>query len=259
MIRTQRLRSRPVVGVVSNHLVDDDVHRNWLRFRYVEALRSFAAVEVVLLPTIPYGWDTYPASLARLDGLLLTGDETNLDPRLFEADARLEDYERDRCDHFRDRLAAGALRAALELDLPIFGICRGLQELNVLFGGSLHERLAERPDGIMHHEDLSLPRDCQYEPVHDVALAPDGALARIVAAERARVNSLHNQGIDRLGQGLTIEAIAPDGLVEAVSVTDARTFQIGVQWHPEWHASRDSVSQALFCAFGRACEERLHA
>lgn len=259
MSAAERLRSRPVVGVVANHLVDDGVHRNWLRFRYVEALRTLAGVEVVLLPTVAYGWDMFPASLARLDGLVSTGDESNLDPRLFEADGDLEEYERDRRDHFRDRLAAGALRTALELGLPILAICRGLQELNVLCGGSLHARVAERPDGLVHHEDLSLPRDRQYEPAHDVALAPGGALARILGAERARVNSLHHQGIDRLGRGLTIEALAPDGLVEAVSVTNAPTFQIGVQWHPEWHAASDPVSRALFCAFGQACEDHAHA
>ncbi|MCA3395399.1 MAG: gamma-glutamyl-gamma-aminobutyrate hydrolase family protein [Roseomonas sp.] len=243
-----------VVGVTANHLVEDDVHRNWVRYRYIEALQTHAGVEVVLLATRSRGHDGQLDCLRRLDGLVLTGDESNLDPHAFHGKTGASpDYQRDILDRFRDRLSAAALRTALALGMPILGICRGLQEMNVLLGGTLFADLGATPSTLRHHEDTTLPRDRQYDPVHRVTLKPGGLLARMTGAQTIVVNSLHRQGIDRLGEGLEVEAVAPDGLVEAVTVARAPALQLGLQWHPEWHANSDRASQAIFAAFGDSC------
>jgi putative glutamine amidotransferase len=103
-----------------------------------------------------------------------------------------------------------------------------------------------------HREDKQASREAQYAPVHDVEIAQGGVLSGLIAGRRHSVNSLHAQGIDRLAQGLNVEARAPDGLVEAVSVAGSRAFAVGVQWHPEWRFREQPLSVALFAAFGAA-------
>jgi putative glutamine amidotransferase len=240
-----------IVGVLANRLIDDGVHREWVRRKYIEALIRCAGVEAVVLPTCePARVRKEDHPLLRLDGLLLTGDESNLDPLLLRggAAAGRPHWERGRRDGYRDIAAGEAIGAAVGARMPILGICRGLQELNVYFGGTLHRDL-----GAAHREDLSLPRDRQYDPVHDVRLSPGGELHSLLGRSTIRVNSLHGQGIDVLAEGLTAEGVAADGLVEAASVTGAATFQLGVQWHPEWHVDSDEAGQILFRQFGSAC------
>ncbi|UGY16955.1 gamma-glutamyl-gamma-aminobutyrate hydrolase family protein [Bradyrhizobium septentrionale] len=166
-----------------------------------------------------------------------------------------QDVEGGTLDRPRDRLSAVAIENATALGMPMLGICRGLQELNVYFGGTLRPSLAAwRPEsGQMHAEKPDRPRDRQYDAAHSVRICSDGALFPIARAVAAQVNSLHNQGIETLAAALKREAWAPDGLVEAASVIGAPTMQIGVQWHPEWHVATDLLSQQLFAAFGAAC------
>jgi putative glutamine amidotransferase len=153
-------------------------------------------------------------------------------------------------DAGRDALALPAARLAVAAGLPLLGVCRGLQEMNVAFGGSLRDL------GTAHREDLSLPRDEQYLPAHEVRTAEDGLLRRLLGGrQRAAVNSLHQQAVDRLAPGLRAEAVATDGVIEAASVTGARSFALGVQWHPEWYAAKDPVSRRIFEAFGAAAEK----
>ena len=252
-----------VVAVLTSHLVDDGVHRSWLRAKYVTALERHAGVGVVLLPTMVSPRGTLE-TLGRVDGVLLTGDESNIDRHALlggrhAAAARAPKWRAGVLDHHRDRLARHVLDGAFGLGLPLLGICRGLQEMNVYFGGTLHAKLsAQSRFGDTHHEDLSLPRDEQYRPVHAITLQPGGRLREWLrgapsAGDRLDVNSLHHQGIDALAAALRAEAVADDGLVEAASVRDAPTFQLGVQWHPEWHAASEPVGQRLFGRFGAAC------
>lgn len=261
--RTESVRA--VVGVTSNRLLADGVHRDWLRRKYVQALVRYAGVACVILPTIDADdaeGDGDLSIMGRLDGLILTGDESNIDPAIFSwsASRRLKptghaDVQAGVRDRPRDRLSAGAIEKAVALGMPILGICRGLQELNVYFGGTLHPSLSEwrLESGQMHAEKAGLPRDRQYDIAHSVKLCPDGVLLPIAGAIEAHVNSLHNQGIERLAAALKPEAWASDGLIEAASVIGAPTLQIGVQWHPEWHVETDSLSKQLFNAFGEAC------
>lgn len=255
-------RTQAVVGVTSNRLLVDGVHRDWLRRKYVQALHRHAGVACVILPTVDAEdamEEVAPAIMRRLDGLVLTGDESNVDPALLSAPASLDpdrqDVEPGILDRPRDRLSAVAIESAIALGMPILGICRGLQELNVYLGGTLRPSLTEwsRESGAMHAEKPDRPRDRQYDAAHRVRISSDGALFPIARMIEAQVNSLHNQGIEALAPALRREAWAPDGLVEAASVIGAPTLQIGVQWHPEWHVSTDLLSKQLFKAFGEAC------
>ncbi|KWV54643.1 glutamine amidotransferase [Bradyrhizobium macuxiense] len=261
MISQQAESVRAVVGITSNRLLTDGVHRDWLRRKYVHALVRYAGVTSVILPTIDADdVDSVLPIMSRLDGLVLTGDESNIDAATLTSPASTtqtsqQDIEVGIRDRPRDRLSATAIGAAVAFGMPILGICRGLQELNVYFGGTLHASLSEwRPEsGAMHAEKPYLPRDRQYDVTHGVTIRSDGVLFPIAGATEAQVNSLHNQGIEKIAAPLKPEAWTSDGLVEAASVIGATTLQIGVQWHPEWHVATDLLSKRLFKAFGEAC------
>ena len=139
---------------------------------------------------------------------------------------------------------------AIKAGLPILAICRGFQEMNVAFGGTLHLKLHEVPGLNDHRDDESQPLEVQYGPAHEVTLTPGGLFQQWVKSERLTVNSLHSQGVDILGKGLSVEARALDGVVEAFRVVDAPSFAVAVQWHPEWQFASNDFSRALFAAFG---------
>jgi putative glutamine amidotransferase len=146
--------------------------------------------------------------------------------------------------------------AAIAAGLPVLGICRGFQEMNVAFGGSLWQKLQEVPGHRDHREDKDAPLDEQYGPAHEVELVEGGQLRQLAGAARIRVNSLHSQGVQRLGAGLAVEAVADDGVIEAFRVAGAPAFAIAVQWHPEWKAMNNPFSRVLFGAFGDAARQR---
>ena len=189
----------------------------------------------------------------RLDGLLFTGSPSNVEPRHYQGPPS---HPGTLHDPARDATTLPLIRKAVGAGVPVLGICRGFQEVNVAFGGSLHQRVHEVPGHLDHRDDESQPLDVQYGPAHDVVLAPGGLLRRLAETDRVRVNSLHSQGIERLGQGLAVEARAPDGLIEAFRVEGAARFALAVQWHPEWQVMYDPFSRALFSAFGAACRDR---
>ena len=138
----------------------------------------------------------------------------------------------------------------------MFGICRGFQEMNVAFGGTLWQHVHEQPGHRVHHEDPAQTLDDQYGPAHDIQLVPGGVLHGLAGQSRVTVNSLHHQGVSTLGAGLVEEARAEDGVIEAFRVRDARRFALAVQWHPEWKAMENPFSRALFANFGDAARER---
>ncbi|MBV9782509.1 MAG: gamma-glutamyl-gamma-aminobutyrate hydrolase family protein [Acidisphaera sp.] len=212
--------------------------------RYGAALMGGAGAIPVLIP--PVG-EAELALLDRLDGLLLNGSPSNVEPSRYGAD---EDLTPDRHDPHRDATTLLLVRAALARGMPVLAICRGIQELNVALGGTLHQQIQTVP-GRFDHRAGDGTLDEQYSPRHDVTLS--GSLARMLGATGIRVNSLHEQAIDRLGEGLAAEALAPDGTIEGVRVLDAPGFAYAVQWHPEWRYAEDAASVALFRAFGDAC------
>lgn len=193
--------------------------------------------------------------LSRLDGLILTGSRSNICPDYYGGCPHLEGTPE---DQRRDAVTLPLTRAAIAAGMPVVAICRGFQELNVALGGSLHQRLRDLPGKLNHstpdHPDINV----RQGKVHDVSLVPGGLLHRLAGgADRARVNSLHDQGIDRLSPHLSVEATAPDGVIEAVRVTRAPGFAAGVQWHPEYDYETDPLSRAIFAAFGEAVRARV--
>jgi putative glutamine amidotransferase len=243
--------SRPLVGVVSDRRIIEPHPFHVVGEKYSQALADAAGVYPVGLPSFAYGFDVLEV-LDRLDGLLLTGSPSNVAPHRYHGEASDADTQHDLA---RDDASFALIPAALRAGLPLFGICRGCQELNVALGGSLHQAVHQLPGYAVHHEDTRQPLAVQYGPAHTVKFTPDGLLARITGATGAMVNSVHHQGIDTLAPGLDVEAVAPDGLVEAVAVRDAAGFALGVQWHPEWQTLDDEISTAIFRAFGAACAE----
>lgn len=212
--------------------------------RYGAALLGAAGAIPVLLP--PLG-EAMLAALDRLDGLLLSGSPSNVHPSRYGTEASATP---DKHDPFRDGTTLPLVRAAMARGMPVLAICRGIQELNVAMGGTLHQQVHALEGRSDHRSDRG-ELDHQFRMKHPVRLS--GQLARIVGAEAIMVNSLHGQAIDRPAEGLVVEAVAEDGTIEAVRVQDAKAFAFGVQFHPEWHFATDAPSRAIFAAFGDAC------
>jgi putative glutamine amidotransferase len=216
-------------------------------------VRAAARIGVpVLIPAL--GADTDFATLIdRLDGLVLTGSASNVEPQRYDGIASRPGTMHDRA---RDATTLPLIRRAIDAGLPLIALCRGHQELNVAFGGTLHQHVHELPGRANHRAPSDLPNAQRYAPSHPVTLTPGGVLVGLAGAQRAVVNSLHAQAIDRLAPGLAVEAMSDDGVIEAVRVVDAAEFALGVQWHPEWSVDGDSFSRAIFAAFQAALYRR---
>lgn len=241
-------RSRPLIGVIADRRVIEPHPFHVVGEKYSRAIADAAGAYPVALPAFAGDFDVLEV-LDRLDGLLLTGSASNVEPRLYNGAASAPGTLHDPA---RDTASLALIPAALRAGLPLLGICRGCQEMNVALGGTLHQAVHDLPGYDRHHEDPDAPLDVQYGPAHEVRFTPGGLLAKLTGLTRARVNSVHHQGIDQLAEGLAVEAVSPDGLIEAVLVRDAPAFALGVQWHPEWRATENEVSMAIFQAFGEA-------
>ncbi|TDO12525.1 MULTISPECIES: gamma-glutamyl-gamma-aminobutyrate hydrolase family protein [Halomonas] len=240
------MRTRPLVGVIACRREVEGHPAHMVTDKYLSALRDYGLAPVIL----PVWEDAVESELlTSLDGLLLTGSYTNVEPQRYGAKRAPENT---RGDPHRDAAALSWIPAALDLGLPLFAICRGCQELNVAFGGTLHQALQQVP-GMLDHREPQGDRDAKYAPAHELTILPGGRLSALYGASVSWVNSLHQQGIAELGPGLVAEAVAPDGLVEAISVTGAPGFALAVQWHPEWKPREHPLYDALFRAFAAAC------
>ena len=212
--------------------------------RYGEALMHASGALPILLPPVGEG---LLAMLDRLDGLLLDGSPSNVEPALYGAE---HDATPGKHDPARDATTLPLVRAAIARGMPVLCICRGIQELNVAMGGTLHQQVHDVPDRNDHRPGPGTI-DEKFGFAHKVRLS--GELARLVGKTDIDVNSLHEQALDRVADGLVVEGVAEDGTVEAVRVAGARAFAFGVQFHPEWHVKTDAASFAIFRAFGEAC------
>lgn len=221
--------------------------------KYLLAVAQAAGALPLVVPAIRDLLDI-EALLAIADGILLTGAVSNVHPAHF-GQAILNTALP--LDPARDALTLTLVQAAIQAEVPLFAICRGFQEINVAFGGSLHQAVHEVKGLNDHREAKGAPLDMQYAPSHSVDLVAGGQLANIIGTNQMQVNSIHGQGIDQLGRGLVAEAFAPDGLVEAVRVENAKSFSLGVQWHPEWKVMENPQYLAIFKAFGDACRLRM--
>lgn len=191
--------------------------------------------------------------LGQLDGLLFTGSPSNVEPHHYQGPASEPGTQH---DPERDRMNLPLIRAAVDAGVPLLGICRGFQEMNVAFGGSLYQKVHQAGPFMDHREDPDSPLEVQYGLRHPILVQPGGLFEALGLPPRFEVNSVHGQGVERLAPGLRVEALAPDGLIEAFSVADARAFALGVQFHPEWKVQEHPPYLAIFRAFGEACRRR---
>jgi putative glutamine amidotransferase len=246
----------PLIGVPACTVQRDGFGFHQVGAKYVDAVIDGAGGLPLLIPALGPRLD-FEALLDELHGLLITGSPSNVEPHLYGGPPPPPDSLRDPA---RDATTLPLIRRALERAVPLFAICRGLQELNVALGGTLHQQVHEQPGRADHRSDKSVPPAERYAPVHPVRVMPDGMLQRLLeGATTIQVNSLHGQGIDRLAERLVVEATAPDGTIEAVSVQGAPGFALAVQWHPEWRLLENLISRRLFAAFGAACRARQRA
>ncbi|WP_427914635.1 gamma-glutamyl-gamma-aminobutyrate hydrolase family protein [Ramlibacter sp. MMS24-I3-19] len=218
--------------------------------RYAAAVCELG-MQPVLFPMA--GVPQVPELIEFVDGVLLTGSPSNVDASRFGASA----LETDLLDPRRDALTMALVPEAIRTGTPMLGVCRGLQEMNVALGGSLYQRVHTEQGLMDHREPESDDLELQFAERHDVLLAPGSAFAQWAGGTRAHVNSLHGQGIRKLGQGLIAEAHAPDGLIEGVRVAHAPSFAFGVQWHPEWRHAQHPFYARTLEAFAQACREHM--
>src|SRR5215469_14766408 len=244
--------ARPLIGIPADRRMVGAHPFHMVGEKYARAVLEAAGSAPVLIPSLAEELG-FSELLQRLDGLLFTGSPSNVEPHHYDGPPSAPGTLHDPA---RDATTLPLIRGAVDSGVPVFGICRGFQEMNVAFGGTLHQRLHEVPGLLDHRDDESQPLEVQYGPAHDVTLEPGGLLRSLSDSERIRVNSLHSQGIDRLGAPLAVEARAPDGVVEAFRVREAQSFALAVQWHPEWKVMANPFSRALFAAFGQAAAQR---
>jgi putative glutamine amidotransferase len=214
--------------------------------KYVDAVRLAGALPLI---APPFSEAELPELLDAIDGVLLTGSASNVHPSHFGEAVHNPALP---LDPERDAWTLPLIRLALARGLPLLGICRGTQETNVALGGTLHQAVQEQPGLNDHRADASQPAAVQYGPAHRVQVLPGGRLAEITGRSEFEVNSVHGQGVRQLAAGLRVEALAPDGLVEAFSVAAAPGFNLCLQWHPEWQAASNPVSLQILHAFGDA-------
>ena len=245
-----RARSATGIVVIVCNFSDDDNHASHRAGdRFVVAVRDICGALPLLLPALGSGADL-DTLLDNIDGVILTGGASNVSPHHYNGgEARDQSL-------LEDRREGGALElraACVERNVPLFGICRGIQEMNVALGGSLHQYMHELPGHFAHRRPREKPVSVQLGPRQRITLTPGGILHGLAnGARQVMVNTLHAQGIDRLADPLVVEAIADDGTIEAVRVNESPTFAVGVQWHAEYRTAEHDLYRALFAAFGEA-------
>jgi putative glutamine amidotransferase len=221
--------------------------------KYVNAVIKAVGALPLIAPALGTDCDL-DALLEVADGFILPGSVSNVHPSHFGQDIHDPSLP---LDPERDAFTLRLIRAAVDAGIPLLGICRGFQEINVAFGGSLHQAVHKVAGKVDHRKPNKTLLDEQYAQVHSVCAMPGGNLAELTGCNEFMVNSLHGQGIDRLGAGLVAEAYSQDGLIEAVSIKGANTFALAVQWHPEWNVMNTPSYLAIFHAFAEACRKRV--
>ncbi len=243
---------RPVIGIPADRRMIGPHPFHAVGEKYIAAVVQAADCLPLLIPVLETPLDVAQI-LAHVDGIFFPGSPSNVEPAWYAGSPSVPGTLH---DPHRDATTLSLIPRAVETGVPVFGVCRGFQEMNVAMGGTLHQRVHEVEGFNDHREDKEQPLDVQYAPAHDVVLEPGGMLSKLAGVDRVTVNSLHGQGVDRLGPDLAVEARAPDGLIEAFRVKNAANFALAVQWHPEWKVMSNPFSQALFAEFGRAARQR---
>lgn len=245
------MTARPVLGVIAcNRMVGSEVAQAVMN-RYIRAAMTYADVAALIIPSLP---DLMTAAevAPRIDGILLTGSPSNVATRLYG-----EEGGDGPNDDARDEIAISMVHRMIDAQKPVFGICRGFQEINVALGGTLRRDTSASDTLIRHHAPDDAGFDAMFDHRHAVDLTDGGMLADAYGKGALDVNSVHYQGIGKLADGLNVEARAPDGLVEAYSARPNGAPLIAVQWHPEWGTENDPDSQIYFHLLGKALRGEL--
>ncbi len=238
---------KPVVGIMACNRTVGVENAHAVMERYVRAAITYGDCHALMIPPIMEGFSSGTVT-RHLDGLMLTGSPSNIGSHLYGQQGGAGPF-----DSGRDEVSLAMIECMITMGKPVFGICRGFQEINVVLGGSLRRDVGTRlGNGLSHHAPDGASFDAMFDHLHPVALTPGGVLADAFGRDHLQVNSVHYQGIEKLGEGLSVEAVAPDGLVEAISANIAGSQVLGVQWHPEWQADRHPDSQVFFRLMGHA-------
>ena len=248
---------KPIVGVITSE-TSAFGGRQLLHSagqRYVNTLMKFSNVIPTLIPTCLSNGDLVDY-ISTIDGLLLTGGRANIEPHHFGG----KKFPKDEIiDPSRDRSALFLIKECVSLNMPLFGICRGIQEINVAYGGNIFYRVHEVAGKIDHRMPQNNDASVEdiFKPRHIINIRKNSLLESFTGQKKCIVNSLHGQGINKLGKGLTVEALSEDGLIEAISINGYEAFGIGVQWHAEFHPERSDnyINKILFKKFGESCQE----
>ncbi|MBP0592052.1 gamma-glutamyl-gamma-aminobutyrate hydrolase family protein [Paraburkholderia sp. LEh10] len=243
---------RPLVGLVCDRFFLGEHDQHGAKHSYVRALMSDANVSPVLIPAVRE-IESMDAYLDGVSGLLFPGGASNVEAHRYGGEVSRDQL----CDPDRDHVALELMRGAAARGMPLLAICRGFQEMNVAFGGTLHADIYASGHCADHLEDLAEDLPTRYRYRHEVELAPAGMLTTLANARRVRVNSLHRQGVAVAAPRLVVEARAPDGLIEACRL-NGHDFALGVQWHPEVMTQHDALSRSIFDAFGASCRAYRH-
>ena len=244
--------ARPIIALPACHIENNNgIAAHSVHEAYVEAISTVAEAIPIIVPGGPTA-NQIDELLAVVDGVCFTGSRSNVAPHHYNGvPSRAGTLH----DPARDALTLPLVQRAVAQQVPLFAICRGLQEVNVACGGTLHQHIHEIEGNLVHHKNHCTSNALRFAKTHPVNFTQNSFIAELVGAQQLEVNSVHSQAIDRLGKGLIAEAYAPDGVVEAFYIDNGAEFAIAVQWHPEWliKLMDDAPSRALFSAFGRAC------
>ena len=243
---------KPIVGIPADRRDYTGQSFHMVGEKYLAAVVQGSDAVPLVIPVLEDQLDL-AALLEHVDGILLPASYSNVEPHHYNGTPSEEGTLH---DPHRDAVTLPLAKLVLDNGVPLFAICRGYQELNVAMGGTLHEKVHGVPGYNMHLENPDDPMDVKYGPSHAVTLVEGGMLHGLMGKGTRMVNSLHGQGVAKLADGLVVEAVADDGLIEAFRVEETPGFNLAVQWHPEWRATENEFSMAMFKAFGDACRER---
>jgi putative glutamine amidotransferase len=241
--------ARPVIGIIGNsYLINDEYPAHAAGSMNCEAIAEVSGAVPMIVPSCPSLIDVEDL-LASCDGFLFTGGRPNVHPEEY---GEAETEAHGAFDRSRDRIALPLIRACIERGLPILGVCRGFQEVNVAMGGTLYPEIRDLPGRMNHRMPPDGTLEEKFELRHTVTFSENGPFHKLLGAHEVMTNTLHGQGIKQAGERVVIDGFAPDGTPEAIYIKDAPGFSLSVQWHPEYRAAEDPVSRPLFKAFGEA-------
>ena len=242
---------KPIIGVPACRRIVDPHPFHMVGEKYLQALAEGSNGLPLIIPALGESLQI-DEILASVDGLLLTGSPSNLEPHHYDGEPSEPGTLH---DPNRDALTLPLAKRAFDTGVPVLALCRGHQELNVVLGGTLHQKVHEVPGYNCHKENPDDPLDVQYGPSHSVNLVEGGLLHGLAGTTTVIVNSLHSQGVAKLANGVSVEAVSDDGLIEAFVVDSVPGFALSIQWHPEWQFAQNDLSTAIFKAFGDACRQ----